>query len=110
MNWTEDPNRVAVRSRTPPPADGADSSQALRSQVAAARELLARTSELPSSKRELLAVLREYRAALFTFAVENDKPRRGRRIAMLTGRADVLRMHPAVICEMARVTAGGTAP
>jgi hypothetical protein len=110
MNWTESPQSVAVRIQTPPPADGTDISQAFLSQVAAARELLARTAELPSSKRELLAVLSEYRAALFTFAVENDKPRRGRRVAALTGRVDVLRMHPAVICEMARVSAGGTAP
>jgi hypothetical protein len=33
-----------------------------------ARELLARTAELPDTKRELLHVLSEYRAALWTFA------------------------------------------
>ena len=37
--------------------------------AAAARELLARTVELPSSKRELMDVLSEYRAALFALAV-----------------------------------------
>jgi hypothetical protein len=37
------------------------------------RDLLARTAELPGSKRELLAVLNEYRAALFAFAAESDR-------------------------------------
>jgi hypothetical protein len=44
--------------------------------VAAARELLARTAELPSSKRDLLNVLTEYRNILFALAVEGH-PRRG---------------------------------
>jgi hypothetical protein len=110
MNWAESPQDISVRAQSPPAAAGTDVIQAFRSQVAAARELLARTAELPNSKRELLAVLSEYRAALFTFAVENDKPRWGRRVTALTGRVDVLRMHPAVICEMARVSAGGTPP
>jgi hypothetical protein len=110
MNWTESPKSMPVRSQTPPPASSTDIGQSFWSQIAAARELLARTAELPSSKRELLAVLSEYRAALFTFAVESDKPRRGRRTAVPAGHVDVFRMHPAVICEMARVSAGGTAP
>jgi hypothetical protein len=39
--------------------------------AAAARELLGRTAELPNSKRELLAVLTEYRAALFALACKD---------------------------------------
>lgn len=35
---------------------------------AAARDLLARTAELPRRKRQLLAVLREYRTALHALA------------------------------------------
>jgi hypothetical protein len=38
--------------------------------VSSARELLARTAELPDSKRELLAILSEYRAALYAVAVQ----------------------------------------
>jgi hypothetical protein len=38
--------------------------------VALARELLSRTGELPSRKRDLLAVLTEYRRALVALAVE----------------------------------------
>jgi hypothetical protein len=111
MNWTENPRDISVTSLIPSPAGSTDIGQAFWPQVAAARELLARTAELPSSKRELLAILSEYRAALFTFAVENDKPHWGRRVAVLAGRVDVLRLHPAVVvCEMVRVSAGGTAP
>jgi hypothetical protein len=40
--------------------------------AAAARELLGRTTELPNSKRELLAILNEYRAALFALACQVD--------------------------------------
>jgi hypothetical protein len=40
--------------------------------VAAARELLVRTAELPRTKRELFAVLSEYRAAVHAFAVGTD--------------------------------------
>ena|ERR1035438_588746 len=42
----------------------------LQYDVALARELLSRTAELPSSKRDLLAVLTEYRRALVALAVE----------------------------------------
>ena len=35
---------------------------------AAARDLLARTAELPATKRELLAVLGEYRRMVFALA------------------------------------------
>jgi hypothetical protein len=119
-------------SQTSPPAGGANIVQASWSQAAAARALLARTAELPGSKHELLAVLSEYRAALFAFAVENDKPCWGRRIRpeqltrttgltaastdaasarlpMLPGRVDVLRGRPAIICELDRGSAGGAA-
>jgi hypothetical protein len=46
--------------------------QGLRLIAAAARELLGRTTELPNSKRELLAILNEYRAALFALACKDD--------------------------------------
>jgi hypothetical protein len=39
-----------------------------------ARELLARTCELPSSKRALLVILTEYRHALHGLAVGKDAP------------------------------------
>jgi hypothetical protein len=42
----------------------------LQYDVALARELLARTAELPSSKRDLMAVLTEYRHALAALAAE----------------------------------------
>jgi hypothetical protein len=48
----------------------AATTQAPRAAVAAARELLARTAELPASKRGLLTVLGEYRKAVF--ALVND--------------------------------------
>ncbi len=41
--------------------------------AALARELLSRTAELPSSKRDLLAVLTEYRHALAALAAEPDE-------------------------------------
>jgi hypothetical protein len=65
----------------------------------AVRELLARTVELPSSKRELLAVLGEYRALVSAFAADDGDPWRGQRPS---DRADVLRRHPTIICEVAR--------
>ncbi len=49
-------------SRTPPVAVPARA-------VAAARDLLARTSEVPASNRGLLMMLTEYRAALHALAV-----------------------------------------
>ena len=42
--------------------------------LAAARELLVRTAELPSGRRELLTVLGEYRRALFALAGRGDAP------------------------------------
>jgi hypothetical protein len=42
--------------------------------IAAARDLLARTAELPGSKRGLLAVLGEYRRALFDLVAESEAP------------------------------------
>ena len=56
-----------------PTTDNAGGAQATAVFVAAARELLARTAELPDSKRELLSVLGEYRAALFAFAAQGDR-------------------------------------
>ena len=56
-----------------PAADHLGDAQATAVLVAAARELLARTAELPGSKRELLSVLGEYRAALFAFAAQGDR-------------------------------------
>jgi hypothetical protein len=58
---------------TSPLAHAAGSIPAPRFGVSAARDLLARTAELPDSKRELLAVLSEYRAAVFAFASESDR-------------------------------------
>jgi hypothetical protein len=58
-------------NRTPPPSTGSSEvSPADRLPMTAARELLARTAELPSSRRELLEVLTEYRNALFACAIE----------------------------------------
>jgi hypothetical protein len=53
--------------------DDGGSIQPARFGVSAARDLLARTAELPGSKRELLAVLNEYRAAVFAFAAQRDR-------------------------------------
>lgn len=39
-----------------------------------ARDLLARAAELPGRKRDLLAVLSKYRAALLALATECDQP------------------------------------
>jgi len=70
MNWTENPHggtyatgAPSALGAAPPPSGnvghrGAD-------HVAAARELLARTAELPDTRRELMNLLSEYRAALF---------------------------------------------
>jgi hypothetical protein len=52
--------------------DDACTSQAQRARVGAARDLLARTFELPASGRDLLAVLSEYRAALHAFTTDHD--------------------------------------
>ena len=42
--------------------------------LAAARELLARTAELPTGRRELLTVLGEYRRALSALAGRGEAP------------------------------------
>jgi hypothetical protein len=57
-----------------PPVAGGCTSQAQRARVGVARDLLARTVELPASRRDLLAVLTEYRAALHAFATHHDQP------------------------------------
>jgi hypothetical protein len=63
-----------MTNRPAHPAGDAGSIPAPRFGASAARDLLARTAELPGSRRELLAVLSEYRAALFAFAAEGDQP------------------------------------
>jgi hypothetical protein len=70
--------------RTPPPSvRHPERLPADRLPVAAARELLARTAELPSSRRDLLNVLTEYRNILFAFAVEGHQ-RRGNELSRHT--------------------------
>jgi hypothetical protein len=60
-------------NRTPPPSTWqSEVPPADRLPVAAARALLVRTTELPSSKRELLDVLTEYRNALFACAIQGQ--------------------------------------
>jgi len=61
LSWTDNPGGMPGTTQAPPPAGHAD-------HVAAARELLVRTAELPDTKRELMNVLSEYRTALFAFA------------------------------------------
>jgi hypothetical protein len=46
--------------------------------LAAAQELLARTAELPTSRRELLTVLGEYRRALHALAGRGGAPQPSR--------------------------------
>jgi hypothetical protein len=46
---------------------------ALHALSAAARDLLARTGQLPAGERELLGVLTEYRHAVFAFAAVAEK-------------------------------------
>jgi hypothetical protein len=46
---------------------------ALQALSAAARDLLARTAQLPAGERELLGVLTEYRHAVFAFAAVAEK-------------------------------------
>lgn len=41
--------------------------------IAAARDLLARTAELPATRRELFTVLSEYRAAVYALAIRPDR-------------------------------------
>jgi len=57
-------DRMAGRPNPPHPAPGG----AANLQTAVAWDLLARTAELPRTKRRLMAVLREYRATLHTLA------------------------------------------
>jgi hypothetical protein len=54
--------------------DDAGNVETPRSLLTAAQDLMARTAELPDGRRELLAVLSEYRHALFALAVENYQP------------------------------------
>jgi hypothetical protein len=60
-----------------PPEPGADDGRTIeipRSLIVAARELMARTVELPSSKRGLVAFLEDYRQMMFQIAVQNYQP------------------------------------
>jgi hypothetical protein len=58
----------------PAPSTGAESerSEGPSAAPAAARVLLSRTIELPNTKRELMAVLREYRAVLFALTFNDN--------------------------------------
>jgi hypothetical protein len=67
VNRTDSTGGSPAATSTPPPVTNAD-------QVAAARELLARTAELPGTRRELMNVLSEYRAALFALAIASGQP------------------------------------
>jgi hypothetical protein len=60
VSWPDHPGAMPAAPQAPPPAVNAD-------HVAAARELLVRTAELPGTRRELMDVLSEYRTALFAF-------------------------------------------
>jgi len=67
---------TAALIMTHPPHPAADDTGTVQTSyilISAARELLSRTAELPGSKHELLAVLSEYRAALFDFATESER-------------------------------------
>ena len=75
MNWTENlrgatgaPSAAGAPS---PPSGNADHRAA--DHIAASRDLLARTAELPDTRRELMNVLSEYRAALFAFAIDYER-------------------------------------
>jgi hypothetical protein len=71
---SEVPVGPPVAAGSPPPGgDDAEVIRTYRFDVAAARELLARTAELPGTKRELLKVLNEYRAAVFAVAFEGAR-------------------------------------
>ena len=70
---TDPAEREPLSTPTPPPSDCAGQRDRAAA-LAAARELLLRTAELPNGKRELLAVLGEYRRALFALAGRGDAP------------------------------------
>jgi hypothetical protein len=72
VNWTETLHGAigAPSAAGAPPPPSCDADRQAEDQIAAARELLARTAELPDTRRELMKILSEYRAALFTFAIE----------------------------------------
>jgi hypothetical protein len=68
---------AALALVTAPPQPAADDGGTLeipRSLIVAARELMARTAELPSSKRGLVAFLDDYRQLMFQIAVQNYQP------------------------------------
>jgi hypothetical protein len=72
VNWTENlhhaTSALSATAAPPPPPSNAD--HQAEDHIVAARELLARTAELPNTRRELMNILSEYRAALFSFAID----------------------------------------
>jgi len=75
VNWTENLRGAAgapIAADSPPPPSGNTDHRA-PDHIAVARELLARTAELPDTRRELMNILSEYRAALFAFAIDYER-------------------------------------
>jgi hypothetical protein len=72
VNWTKnlDGATSALSAAGAPPPPPSNAGHRAEDQVAAVRELLARTAELPDTRRELMNILSEYRAALFSFAID----------------------------------------
>jgi len=69
------PAALALVAAPPQPeADDGRTIEVSRSLIIAARELMARTVELPSSKRGLVAFLDDYRRMMFQIAVQNYQP------------------------------------
>jgi hypothetical protein len=66
---------AALPITAPQPSGGTGPAETPGSLITAARDLLARTAELPASKRGLHAVISEYRAAVFAFTTETDPQR-----------------------------------
>ena len=75
MNWTEKlvGTAGATSAAGAPPLPSRNADHQAEDRIAAARELLARTAELPDTRRELMNVLSEYRAALFAFAIDYER-------------------------------------
>jgi hypothetical protein len=72
VNWTKNldgaTSALSAAGAPAPPPSNAD--HRAEDHITAARELLARTAELPDTRRELMNILSEYRAALFSFAID----------------------------------------
>jgi hypothetical protein len=67
VTWTKnlDGATSALSAAGTPPAPSDNADHRAEDHIVAARELLARTAELPDTRRELMNILSEYRAALF---------------------------------------------